>query len=398
MKFALTHFDLTTESGDPKTMLSIANGLQQLGHTVVVYCAEYRAESCFPRLNKNLDVRAVAEPGSLARYRGNDGPIGKMIKRIRGVKYNREVVERMSAAMDADFDAILCENDPSYQIGVYYKKKNPNVKVVWIMNNPPFFHSPKANPIVNFLSLVSARMEKKLALRYASGIDWITVYDTQAFALAEMVGPPVRMVSLPIEIDFYAAPVNDAVTHGKKVQLLSMGALSPSRRFEDTITATALLRKKGYDARAVLICKDYWGDTAYRAEFDKFIKNSGVEEYIDARFKGVTEDEHLEIVRASNVFILPNSIKIWAMGAFEAMVAGLPLVTSRITTVAGILHDNVDALFVDPLHPEQIAEKVDNLMKDPALYVRIATAGKKITEEKLSVETYVRGILSPFLL
>ena len=394
MKIALIHFNLTTESGDPKMVLSIAQNLQKLGHTIVVYTGEFDAEKCFPRLNRGLDIRVVEPEVPLATTRGATGIVGKIKERFRFVRVYNRLVERLVVAMDRDFDYIICENDYSYKIGVHYKKIKPEAKVVWIMNNPPFFHSRKANPLAELLSRTVSVFEKKSAQKYGSGIDWIIVYDAISERLAKAVGRPVKIIPNPIDVDyFFAAPKKGLAE--KKVQLLGVGALSPQRRFEDIIGAVALLREKGYDARSVIICKDFWGNRSYREAFEGFIKSSGVAQYSDVRFGGATEDEYLAAFRTSDVFVLPNDIKIWGVGAFEGMAAGLPLIVSRVTAVADALRDGENALFVDAHRPDLIAAAVEQLAADPALYERIAAAGQTFVTQGMSLRYFIKEILLP---
>jgi glycosyltransferase involved in cell wall biosynthesis len=394
MNIAITHLDLTTESGDPKHLLSIAQGLKKLGHSVVIYCAEFKPESCFPRLNKGLDVRVVAPRTPLSSLRGAKGVMGKILERMRRFGFSGNFARRMSAAMEQDFDVVIFENDPTYKVGRLYKKVNSRAKMIWIMHNPPFFHSPKKNPIVDTLSKIAAWFEKKSAQRNGRVMDSISVFDEKAKRLADEVGSPVKLVHLPADVDYFYAPVKVRVADNKSVKLISLGALSPTRRFEDTIAAAAILREKGYDARVTLICKDYWADEGYRKEFESFISSSGIAQYVDARFAGSTEEELLAAVRVSDIFVLPNNVQVWAIGACEAMAAGLPLIISRATATAEVLHDAVDALFVDALHPEEIAEKIEMLMRDPKMYAHIAAAGQKLVKETLSVEGYVREMLA----
>lgn len=395
MKIALIHFNLTTESGDPKMVLSIAQGLKKLGHTIILYCAEFDSETCFPRLNRGLDVRVVPPAIPLASLRGATSIFGKVLERIKQTRIYNDLARKIAGKLDRDLDFIICENDYSYKIPSFYKTINPRAKAVWIMNNPPFFHSKKSNLVAELLSRCANIFEKVSAKRHARWIDWIVVYDENFKRLAETLGIPVNVLRNPVDIDYFFSPPKVGIRAGEKIQLLSLGALSPNRRFEDTISAVKILRDNGYNAGAVIICKDYWGNKQYRESFENFIKNSGVAGYIDARFRGATEEEYLEAIRTSDVFVLPNNVKNWAVGAFEAMAAGVPLVVSRATAVSEILHDGKDAFFVNVLRPDEIAEKVELLAKDAGLYVRIASAGQELAIKDMSLNNFTKKILEP---
>jgi len=157
------------------------------------------------------------------------------------------------------------------------------------------------------------------------------------------------------------------------------------------------LRKEGYNVRALIICKDYWADKTYRQSFEAFIVKSGAADRIDARFDGVSEEVMLSSIRESHVSVVPQSAKVWIATACEAMAAGLPLVVSRATSMVDVLQDGENALFVDPLRPDRIADTIKSLIDDPARYMSIASAGQRYVKENLSFEAFVKEAMNPIV-
>ena len=78
------------------------------------------------------------------------------------------------------------------------------------------------------------------------------------------------------------------------------------------------------------------------------------------------------------------------------MAAGLPVILCHTTTSTEVLEDGKTALFVDPISPEQIAEKVKHLIDNPADYFRIASAGQKFVKENMSWEKFAEETLRAF--
>ncbi len=78
------------------------------------------------------------------------------------------------------------------------------------------------------------------------------------------------------------------------------------------------------------------------------------------------------------------------------MAAGLPVILCRTTTSTEVLEDGKIALFVNPISPEQIAEKVKHLVDNPADYFRIASAGQKFVKENMSWEKFAEETLRAF--
>ena len=59
-----------------------------------------------------------------------------------------------------------------------------------------------------------------------------------------------------------------------------------------------------------------------------------------------------------------------------------------------VLRDGETALFVDPLSPRQIAEKVKLLVENPGMYEAIAKRAQALVEHEFSWENYAKKILA----
>lgn len=391
MKLAFLHLYLATASGDPRMILSIAKEFKSQGHEVKVYCSEFNP-LFLTDLHRDLNIKVVPPRASLRLALGASSFFGKIAERIRRTKLYTDAAYRIADKLDKDFDFIFCENDYTYKAGARYKKFNSRAKVVWIMNNPPFYHSPKNNFLVNIISQCAAVYEAVVAKKFVKLIDWVVVYDKKNKADAEILGFKTKLIGNPLDFDYFYAPVKK-LTPGQPIKILAVGALSPLRRFEDVVAAIAILRKKDFNVRAIIVCKDYWSDKKYRESFTSFIENSGVREYIDVRFDGVEEEEIMQMLQESQVSVVTNIAKVWIATACEAMAAGLPLILTKTTSLADVLSDGENALFVDPQHPEQIAEKMEMLIRDPGLYTNIALAGQRYVKENLSFSKFTQEII-----
>jgi glycosyltransferase involved in cell wall biosynthesis len=388
MKIALLHLYLATASGDPRMVLSIAQELKRQGHQVVLYCAEFDPKQ-LPNLTQGLEIRVVPPQAPLSSVLGSSGFFGKIRDRMRQRKLHTDAASRIERELDPDFDFVYCENDYSYKAGAMYKKRNSQAKIVWVMNNPQFYHSHKKNPLVNFASWVTAWQEGRIAKQFVDGIDWAIVYDVENKRMAEALGFTVKLIGNPLDYHYFYHPVK-MIEKDMPVQLFAVGALSPQRRFEDVVSATAILRQQGYNVRALIICKDYYADRAYRQSFEAFIAASGAADVIDARFAGVDEATMMESIHASHVSVVPQSAKVWIATACEAMAAGMPLVISRATSMVDVLVDGEEALFFTPRKPEEIAARIKELVDNPVRYASIATAGQNYVKNNLSFEQFVK--------
>ncbi len=392
MKIAMVHLNLTTESGDPRMFFSICQSLRTLGHEVHIYTAEHNP-MCFPDLSRNFPIHVVAPPAPLDTGFDARGLIGRVKAKLYRGRLLSNAARRIGDVLPPDLDVLVCQNDASYELGVGYKKKNHRARIVWIMNNAPFYSGPKGNVIVKLLSAFSALWERHKVAHYLRGIDVVFVHDIERKKMIDALGVSSIVLRIPVDFESFYVPVKKRLSKDKKVTLLGVGSLSPMRRFEDIILAATFLRKKGYDARVELVCKDFWKDTKYRSELISLIRDLYMDPYVQFHFEGVSESVLRDIQRNSDVFIFPNHVNIWGMAALEAMAAGLPLVVSRVTSVAEVLNDGESALMCEPENPDDIALKVRALIDNPALYEKIGEMGQHFVKENLTWEKYSKDFI-----
>ncbi len=391
LKIAIVHFTLSAPMGDTRCVGSFAAALQMMGHNVMVFTPSFDPGP-FSEFWKKIKITIVPQKetlDSILKEFSSTNVFKKIMGKLKNHYWSVRTAKNIAQKLPPDIDVLDCHNGYAYQVARFYKRINPHVKAIWTMHDPPANYRPKKNFLVDILSKISFYLEPMFEKKFYDAVDHIVVMDERSFPIAQKFCPSVSLLYLGIEYSHFFNEVKYK-SDGKTVRLIAIGALSPYRRFEDIIMATKELRRRGYDARADIICRDFWENKGYRSEFEKFVQDSGIKNYIKLDFKGVNEKELLDVFWKSDIFIFPNHIEIWGLAAFEAMAAGLPLIVSSVTSVAGVLKDGENALFVDPLQPNQIADKVEQLTKDRKLYVKIASNGQKFTKDHISWDAYVR--------
>jgi len=392
MKIIVVSLNLALESGNPRLALSLAQTYKSLGHEVIVYTTEFDPK-CFPELNFGLNIKVISPVKGLEMVGAGTGFFDRAYRRLQRIILNNCMISEIAASLPNDVDLLDCQNDDSYKVGLYYKKVNPQTKVVWVMYNPPFFRSPKRNFIFDIGSRILAWWEYCVVLKYSKGIDFVITDDKEKEVSIRKLGLPVASMPIPVDFDHFYASVKKDIASGRPIILLGAGGLSPTRRFEDIIAAVAILRRRGYNVAAKIICKDYWHNEDYRRTFSAFLKASGVEQYVDVRFEGAREEEFVRLLKNSDIFIFPSSVKIFGMTVFEAMAAGLPVVVSRSTSVVEFLRDGENALFVDPQQPNDIAAKVQELLDKPIFYEKLSGAGQQYVKKNFLWTEYAQRII-----
>ena len=96
------------------------------------------------------------------------------------------------------------------------------------------------------------------------------------------------------------------------------------------------------------------------------------------------------------VFLLPAAASLVAAVWF-AMQA--PVVTTGAGGVKELVDDGVDGLLVDPKQPQQLADAIARILRDPELAARLSSAGRRKIEQSfhsgVSAQVIARNIRQP---
>jgi glycosyltransferase involved in cell wall biosynthesis len=89
----------------------------------------------------------------------------------------------------------------------------------------------------------------------------------------------------------------------------------------------------------------------------------------------VPDTDLLLFYQAADVFVFPSLYEGFGYPPLEAMVCGTPVVVSGTSSLPEVVGDA--GLFVDPLNPEDIAEKIFQVISSSDLHKRLREAGLK---------------------
>jgi len=108
----------------------------------------------------------------------------------------------------------------------------------------------------------------------------------------------------------------------------------------------------------------------------------------------VEHETVLEIIARATVFVSPSQLESFSMVVLEALRAGTPVVYADAHAGPEVIRDGVTGLLADPFDPDDLADKVGQLLEDRELAARLAENGKRDAEERFSLERCVAGTLA----
>lgn len=395
MKIAIIEPILSLPYGTSRFALSVAAALKKLGHQVIIYTNEF-SDKVFPGLVRGLNIK-VAKPRFIEEdLRGAKTVFGKLVQRWQRRSLAAENSKLIAEVMDKDFDIINCQNLYTYRVGYLYKKQiNKKTKIIWSLYDVPWIHRPAGKFFYDLPRQFNSYLEAILEKKFYRLVDKVVLLEDRNYNVAKSLGfadsDICRILFSGVDEKFYF-PVKD-MSKVKEVRFLGVGGLGPERRYEDIISAVAILKKKGIPAKATIICRVSPDAALYKEQILHFTESLNAIGDIDFYFNGVTDEELLVEQRKSHFYVYPNTITIWGMAAIEAMAAGLVLIVSRVTSTAQVLEEGKHALFSDAGKPEDIAAKAEWAFQNPKEYQRIASAGQNFVKENFTWERYAEKII-----
>lgn len=176
--------------------------------------------------------------------------------------------------------------------------------------------------------------------------------------------------------------------------IVCVGRLCSDKAQAGLLIAFSRLRDQYPQARLRII-----GDGSDRPELETLARHLGIE--AETTFLGwVPESQTLKEISRAGVFVLPSFWEGLPVAIMEAMALGVPVVTSRIAGVPELVVDGKNGLLFAPANWEELATKISELLDEPSLGAKLATAAREavraqhdVTESARLLEGYFTDLL-----
>ena len=179
---------------------------------------------------------------------------------------------------------------------------------------------------------------------------------------------------------------------GPVPRIVSVGRSVEKKGFADLIEACRILRARG----RTFACAIVGGgplDTILQTRIDRANLAGHV------RLLGPqAQAEIRQLLATSHVFALA-SVPEAGGGSdnlptviVEAMLAGMPVVSTRVAGIPEMITDGESGFLVSPKDPTALAAAIEKLLADPLLAMRLGTRGRGVAEEKFSIEKTTRAL------
>jgi N-acetyl-alpha-D-glucosaminyl L-malate synthase BshA len=162
--------------------------------------------------------------------------------------------------------------------------------------------------------------------------------------------------------------------------MIHLSNFRPVKRVLDCIRILAEVRKTA-DARLLMV-----GDGPERGPAEQLARQLGV----GASAEFVGKQNHVEcLIRQAHVLVMPSEMESFGLAALEAMACGVVPVATNVGGVPELITDGVDG-FLEPVGAiERLAARATQLLTDPSLHTRMATAARATARARFCTENLI---------
>lgn len=178
---------------------------------------------------------------------------------------------------------------------------------------------------------------------------------------------------------------------GLPIVILFTGVLIPAKGVRVLLEAFHLLLQRGLDVRLELMGK--WGDATFAGECIHFVDSISATDRVT--FLGVmrdkAKDQHFA---ACDIFCFPSYFEAESFGLVlaEAMQFAKPVVSTVWRGIPSVVSDGVNGFLVPVQDPAAVADRLQHLIADPELRLRMGNEGRRIFETKFTLEAFHRSM------
>ena len=163
-----------------------------------------------------------------------------------------------------------------------------------------------------------------------------------------------------------------------------IGRMTAVKRTDDVLVAFRRLREIGVDAVLCMV-----GDGPDRVLLEQRAHDLGIAR--ETVFLGYQEDV-APFYAAFDALVLPSSNEGTPVSVIEALAAELPVVATRVGGVPDVVRDGEDGFLVEAGATGDLADRLAQLARDPALRTRMGRHGRERVLPRYAVERLVDDI------
>jgi glycosyltransferase involved in cell wall biosynthesis len=179
------------------------------------------------------------------------------------------------------------------------------------------------------------------------------------------------------------APQAPAWQPGQPLKLGSLGRLHTAKGYDVLIAALALLRERGFES-PVRFSITIGGEGHQRQRLEEQSRAAGVQNLL---LPGFVNDPQA-FLAGLHLYLQPSRAEGFCIAAHEAMVAGLPVLTSAVGELAHSVVDELTGRLFPPDDPLALANALQDLLSQPEALRQMGIESRARVLERFSHDRF----------
>lgn len=179
------------------------------------------------------------------------------------------------------------------------------------------------------------------------------------------------------------------LSEAKEIVTYVSRGMEPYRGFPQFMESVSLLQKRRKKCHVVVVGEDrvaYGRQLPNGKTFKQLMLEKLDLDLTRLHFTGrLPYPQYLQVLRASSVHVYLTRPFVLSWSMLEAMSTGCLIIASNTPPVTEVVHDGVNGIFVDFFSPQDIAEKVGNVLDNPERTEKLRINARKTILEKYSL-------------
>ncbi len=219
----------------------------------------------------------------------------------------------------------------------------------------------------------------------------LAVSDTVARSLRNLLAGQekvtmVQRLYIGINLDVFCPDPSK----NKRWDVAFMGRLEPMKGVDVFPEMLEILRKHRPEMRMVMT-----GEGSLHNRLLSELASRRVDDMVD--YLGVVDARMVpEIINQSKIFLYPSREEPFGLSILEAMACGVPVITANVYGPSEIVASGEDGLTITPGNPLIMADAIDLLLTDSALYEKIRQNSRATVSNRFDIQAHVSRLLEVY--
>ncbi|MCL5126030.1 MAG: glycosyltransferase family 4 protein [Deltaproteobacteria bacterium] len=126
-------------------------------------------------------------------------------------------------------------------------------------------------------------------------------------------------------------------------------------------------------------------------QLQKLVSDKGMDKWVELVGEVDIQDVPL-FLRLTDIFILPSYYEGMPMSIIEAMRSAKPIISTRVGAIPDMLVSGVSGMLINPGSPEELANSIHTLKKDPSLRKNLSNQARQTFQTEFETSRVVLSL------